>query len=450
MPEPPAFDDLETLLTAPSAWLELVVVIACFVAGWLVDRRLEARKEERTPRLRLPGGVVRFAMPIVALLLLVVVRGIWRRWQPPLLLDVGVLLALALGLIRIALYTLRRLVPTATWLRTSERTIVFGIWALVALHVLGITPEIAAELDGIRLPIGKQEVTLLSVATGIAVVLITVSITLWLSGLVEQRLMRAQLDLSQRALAAKVVRAVLLVLGVLVAFQAIGFDLTLLSVFGGALGVGIGLGLQKLASNYIAGFVILLDRSIRLGDVITVSDRHGVVSEVTSRYVVVRSLDGVEAIVPNETLVTTTVLNHSFSRRAVRASITILVAYGTDVDQALATMVEVARGHPRVLQEETPPAAMVTRLGDIGIELELGVWIRDPENGVAGLRGDLNRDVWRAFQRAGIGVPVRTVEVRSLLPVNDVAGPGSAGAAGNVAGADPSKTSQGPSGGTSS
>ena len=446
MPDQIAFEHLDTLLTAPSAWLELVVVLACFLVGWLVDRRFETRADERTPRLGLPGGVVRFAMPIVALLLLVVARAMWRRWQPPLLLDIGVVLALALALIRIALYTLRRLVPMATWLRTFERTIVFGVWALVVLHVLGITPEIAAELDAIRLPIGKQEVTLLSVTTGIALVLITVSIALWLSGLVEQRLMRAPLDLSQRALASKVVRAVLLVIGVLVAFQAIGFDLTLLSVFGGALGVGIVLGLQKLASNYIAGFVILLDRSIRLGDVITVADRHGVVSEVTSRYVVVRSLDGVEALVPNETLVTTTVLNHSFSKRAVRTAISILVAYGTDVDRALATMVDVARRHPRVLQDESPPSANVTRLTDIGIELELGVWIRDPENGVGGLRGDLNRGVWRAFQEAGIGVPVRTVEVRSLLPA-DAPERANAAAAGNVAAVDPSKASQAPGSG---
>ena len=124
----------------------------------------------------------------------------------------------------------------------------------------------------------------------------------------------------------KVVRALLLAFGVLIALQAVGIDLTLLTVFGGALGVGIGLGLQKLASNYIAGFTILLDRSIRLGDVITVDNRFGVVAKLTSRYVIVRSLDGVEAVVPNETLVTTTVLNHSYTNREVRVGLTVQVS----------------------------------------------------------------------------------------------------------------------------
>jgi small-conductance mechanosensitive channel len=411
--EPIAFDRLETTLTMPLGWLELALVLACFVAGWLVDRAFARRSADDARRLRLPGGVVRFAMPIIALLLLVIARAIWKRYLPTLFLDVGVLLAVALAGIRIVVYTLRRLVPNATWLKGSERTVTYGVWALVALHALGITPQIAAEMNAMRLPLGKAEVTLLTIVQGMTAVVLTIAVTLWLSGLVEQRLMKTQFDLSQRALASKFVRAVLLIVGVLIAFQAIGFDLTLLSVFGGALGVGIGLGLQKLASNYIAGFVILLDRSIRLGDVVTVDNRHGVVSEVTSRYVVVKSLDGVEAIVPNETLVTTTVLNHSFSTRDVRIGVTIMVGYGTDIDRALALMCKVARRHPRVQTEgDRAPAAFVLRFAELGIELELGVWIRDPENGQVNLRSDLNREIWKAFQQAGIGVPVKMQEVR--------------------------------------
>lgn len=411
--EPITFDRLETALTMPLGWIELALVLACFVAGRLVDRSFEKRSEDAAKRLRLPGGVVRFAMPVVALLLLLVARAIWKRYLPTLFLDVGVLLAVALAGIRIVVYTLRRLVPNATWLKGSERTVTYGVWALVALHALGITPQLAAEMDAMRLPLGKREVTLLTIAQGTTAVILTIAVTLWLSGLIEQRLMKTQLDLSQRALASKFVRAVLLIVGVLIAFQTIGFDLTLLSVFGGALGVGIGLGLQKLASNYIAGFVILLDRSIRLGDLVTVDNRHGVVSEVTSRYVVVKSLDGIEAIVPNETLVTTTVLNHSFSNRDVRIGVSIMVSYGTDIDRALALMSEVARRHPRVQTEgDRAPAAFVLRFAELGIELELGVWIRDPENGQTNLRSDLNREIWKAFQQAGIGVPVKMQDVR--------------------------------------
>lgn len=411
--EPITFDRLETTLTTPFGWIELAVALACLFAGWLVDRHFEKRSKDGAKRLRLPGGVVRFAMPVVALLLLLVARAVWKRYLPTLFLDVGVLLAVALAAIRIVVYTLRRLVPNATWLKGSERTVAYGVWTLVALHALGITPQIAAELDALRLPLGKNEVTLLTIAKGTTAVVLTLALTLWLSGLVEQRLVKTPLDLSQRALASKFVRAMLLIVGVLVAFQAIGFDLTLLSVFGGALGVGIGLGLQKLASNYIAGFVILIDRSIRLGDQVTVDNRHGVVTQVTSRYVVVRSLDGVEAIVPNETLVTTTVLNHSFSNRDVRVGATIMVSYGTDIDRALSLMCAIARRHPRVQTEgDRAPAAFVLRFAELGIELELGVWIRDPENGQTNLRSDLNREIWKAFQQAGIGVPVKMQEVR--------------------------------------
>ncbi len=153
--EPIAFDRLETTLTTPLGWLELVVALACFFAGWLVDRRFEKRSEDDAKRLRLPGGVVRFAMPIVALLLLLVARAIWKRYLPTLFLDVGVLLAVALAGIRMIVYTLRRLVPNAAWLKGSERTVTFGVWTLVALHALGITPQIAAEMDALRLPHGQ-------------------------------------------------------------------------------------------------------------------------------------------------------------------------------------------------------------------------------------------------------------------------------------------------------
>lgn len=407
------FARLEAAVSTPRGGVELAITLACFIVGWLVDRGLDKRGEAEAKRLHLPGDVVRFAMPVVAAVLLFVARVVWKRYAPPLFLDIGLALAVALASIRLIVYTLRRLVPDATWLKSSERTVVFLAWTLVALHVFGITPEIAAELDAIKLPVGKPDATLLTIVQGLAAVLLTLAITLWLSGLIERRLMKTQLTLSHRALAARFVRAVLLIVGVLIAFQAIGFDLTLLSVFGGALGVGIGLGLQKLASNYIAGFVILIDRSIRLGDMITVDNRQGVVTQVTSRYVVVRSLDGVEAIVPNETLVTTTVLNHSYSNRDVRLGVNIMVSYGTDIDRALDVMAKIARNHPRVnTNGDRAPMAFVTRFGDLGIDLELGVWISDPENGQQNLKSDLNREIWRAFQEAGIGVPVKVQEVR--------------------------------------
>jgi len=424
---PVSFERIENALAAPAGWVEFGLVALCFAASWLVDRAIRARKRKGVERSHLVKGAARIAMPVATLGLLYVGRAFWRHYGAPLFFDVGIVLALALAAIRILVYTLRRLVPNALWLKSSERSVALAVWTLVALHMLGVTPELAQELDSVRLPLGATELSLLSLIKGVVAVLLTIAITLWVSGLIESRLMKTDLDLSQKALASKFIKAVLVVVGVLIALQSIGLDLTVLSVFGGALGVGIGLGLQKLASNYIAGFVILLDRSIRLGDLVTVGDRYGVVTKVTSRYVVVRSMDGVEAIVPNETMVTTTVLNHSLSAKDLRVAVQIQVAYGTDLDRALGLLLEVARSHPRVENREGhEPAAFVLRFADSGIDLELGVWIADPESGQLNLKSDLNRAIWKSFKDNGISVPFPQREVRIIGTPATAAVPGPA------------------------
>jgi small-conductance mechanosensitive channel len=213
---------------------------------------------------------------------------------------------------------------------------------------------------------------------------------------------------------AKLFRAVLLLVGILVALSMVGIDLTVLSVFGGALGVGIGLGLQKLASNYIAGFTILLDRSVRIGDMITVDNRFGIVSKATARYVVLRSLDGVEAIVPNETMVTTTVLNHSYTSRDIRLGVPVQISYDSDLDLAMQLMTEAALSEPRVLRQPNPPAVLILRFAESGIELELAVWIKDPENGQNNLRSALYLRIWRSFRARGIRIPYPQREIRLI------------------------------------
>ena len=187
----------------------------------------------------------------------------------------------------------------------------------------------------------------------------------------------------------------------------IGVDLTVLSVFGGALGVGLGLGLQKIASNYVSGFIILLDRSIRLGDMITADNHYGEVTKITTRYVVVRALTGVEAIIPNDTLVTTTVQNHSYSDRSVRLVVKVQVSYRTEMAEALRILVDVARAHPRV-QKVPEPTAQVLNLADSGVDLELGFWIEDPERGSQNVRSDVSLALLSEFRARGIEIPFRS------------------------------------------
>jgi len=422
------FSRLEAALASPRGWLELAAAMFCIVAAWAIDRRMEAARARKMMHAVLPGGFVRIAFPLLALALTYVASYAWRRYVGvPLFLAIAVPILVALAIIRMIAYALRRLFPTQSWLPAWEVAIGTAVWGFAILYFLGVLPEIAAGLDDLTIPIGKAQVSLLTIFKGLAVVILTVVVTLWISSLIEQRLSRAShLDGNLRALLAKSIKAVLIAIGVLIALQQIGFDLTLLTVFGGALGVGIGLGLQKLASNYIAGFTILLDRSIRLGDLITVDNKTGVVTRVTSRYVVVRGGDGLEAIVPNETLVTTTVMNHSYTSTEIRITIQILVAYGSDVDRALELLLEAALAETAVLRGERAPSALVSALTDNGITLELGVWIADPSI-QGGLRSTLYRSALKAFAKNAIRIPVpqRDVHVTGTLDVAPDAASGS-------------------------
>jgi small-conductance mechanosensitive channel len=194
---------------------------------------------------------------------------------------------------------------------------------------------------------------------------------------------------------------------VLVTLPAVGIDITVLSVFGGALGVGLGFGLQKVASNYISGFIILLDRSIRIGDLVTVDNQYGEVSQINTRYTLLRALDGTETIVPNENFITQTVVNHSLSEPTVRVAVSVGVSYNTDLDHARELMLAAADEHARVVHDdpEAPPRVFLKEFADSSIVLELAVWIRDPSEGQANLKSDLNWSIWRAFKAAGVEIP---------------------------------------------
>jgi len=213
-------------------------------------------------------------------------------------------------------------------------------------------------------------------------------------------------------------RAVLILVAVLMSLSLVGIDLTVLSVFGGALGVGLGLGLQKIASNYISGFIILLDRSIRLGDIISADGHNGEVTRITTRYVVVRLSTGVEAIIPNDTLVTTTVLNQSYTDKRVRLALRVQVGYRTDVSEAFKVLLDLASKHPRVLKNPEP-TAQVLQLADSGVDLELGFWIEDPERGSQNVRSDLSVALLAAFKARGIEIPYPQREVRLVGAVPD-------------------------------
>jgi small-conductance mechanosensitive channel len=398
------FSRLEGALATTRGWVELALLLACVAVASFVHVRFRRRHpEDPTTHVgRLAIGL----FPTLLLVMVLIARAVFGRSGPLFFLDLAVPLVVALAVINVLVYTVRRLFARAAWLEGSERLIAFAIFGIVALYYLGVTAEINAMLESVTFQIGKSQISLYTIGQGLVVVVVTIALTLWLSGFIERRLMATALDANTRVVLAKFLRAILIVLGVLIALPAIGIDLTLLSVFGGALGVGIGLGLQKLAANYIAGFAVLLDKSIKLGDVVTVDGRHGEVTRFTSRYVVVRQLDGVEAIVPNETLVTTTVLNHAHATALMRLVVPLTVPYGTDLDRVLLLLVEAARAQPSVLLSgERAPQALVAGFGDSGIQLELTLWSSHAEGGAGPLRSALMRNVVDALGKAGIAIP---------------------------------------------
>lgn len=412
------FHRLQAALASPLYWLELAIVLACLGVAWWIDYRIEKRVREGKPTWRHPrllGGVGRIVFSLLGLFFLAIVRPAFgMTGAKPFFIDIAIPLLVALAMIRMLVYVMRNFFADSAWLTASERAISFSIWFLAILYFLGVLPEIAQELDEISLPVGKSPVSLLTIFKGAAVILITLVVALWLSGLIEQRLSHARIDNNLRAVLSRLVRAVILVVGLLIALQAIGFDLTLLTVFGGALGVGVGLGLQKLAANYIAGFTILLDRSIELGDMITVDGRQGRVASVTSRYMLLRGLDGVEIIVPNETVVTTTVLNHSPTAQNVRVTTLVRIAHDADVEAALRLMEEAARVEQRGLGGGEAPAAFLNVVSDLGIELEVVLWISGGNVGVQGVRSDLQRRILAAFAREGIALAPARRDIRLM------------------------------------
>lgn len=406
--------DLWADLQEPAILWQAGALALCVVLAWWLARLLQWRAPDDSREALKRGAAAfrRVVFPLLAMFLLIAGRAVLGNWHKTNLLSVAIPLFGTLAGIRFAVYLLRLGFSHARWLDAFERSIATLVWAALAMHLTGLLPGIVRWLSEVELSAGRHTLSLWSLLSAGFWIVLTLLLALWAGAALEARLMRAEgLHTSLRVVFARLGRTVLIVAAVLVVLPLIGVDLTVLSVFGGALGVGLGLGLQKIASNYVSGFILLLDRSIRLGDMITADGHYGAVTRITTRYVVVRSLTGVEAIIPNDTLVTTTVLNHSYTDKNVRLAVRVQVAYGTDVPATLKLLAEIARRHPRV-RREPEPVAQVVSLADNGVELEIGFWISDPENGTQNVRSDVSVALLQEFRDREIEIPFPQREVR--------------------------------------
>jgi small-conductance mechanosensitive channel len=415
---------------------EIAAVTVCLWVGWLVGATLRDRYQRRgitTPTaltwtyLASQGFVV--VTPVVlALVLVTMMRGVlFAAHFDVTLLDAAMRLIGAYVAVRVGVFLFAASLGNKSWMQHWETRVTLLIWLAIAAEFLGWLDPIIATLDSVGVASGKSRITVWSILKLLFTLTLFVLVAAWISRWVERRLKKlSNLAPSTRIGIAKFANAFLIGLSILMGLNAAGVDLTALTVLTGAIGLGLGFGLQSIAANFVSGFVLLMDRSIKPGDVISLSGQAGTstenfgwVQELRGRYVVVRDRDGVEMLVPNQQLISNAVINWSYTDPRIRLKLPIRVSYGDDPELALQILLTACEGQARVLRDPLPVSRLM-HFGDSGIELELRFWISDPQDGVNNVRSDVNRAIWRLFKEHRITIPVAQHEVRVHNALPDV------------------------------
>lgn len=389
--------------------VELAVIAGCALLAWglaVGARRAWPFATDKPSILNGARGFDGVLFPLFWLGLAYIARLELSRWQPVPFFRVALPALVALAIIRIGVKALQAAFPKAASVRTLERSISWLVWLCFVMWVTGILPLVMQELDQVTWQVGGAKLSIATLLRGVITVGVVVMLALWASGVIESRLLRAAsgAELSVRIAISNAVRVLLLSVGVLVALSAVGINLTALSVLGGAIGVGIGLGLQKLAANYVSGFVVLAERAIRIGDMVRVDNFEGQVTDIRTRYTVIRAGNGGESIVPNEMMVTQRVENLSLTNRRVWRSSVISVGYDSDVELVMRLLREAALSSSRVLREPAPSASL-SAFGADGLEFTVGFWMDQPESGQLGLRSEVNLAILKSLREHGIDIP---------------------------------------------
>jgi small-conductance mechanosensitive channel len=417
-------DELVAELSRPGAVAEFAILAGCLVAAWIVVRLIRGRAR--------PIGSIWFGnrifdgvfFPVLALAFAYAARVALAGTIKPAVFKVAIPILISLVVIRLSVRVLGRTFPSVHWVRTVERSISWLAWIAVVLWITGVSPLVLDAMDDVRWKVGNGQMTLRNLFEGGITAGVVLVLALWISAAIERKLLSTVggHDLSLRKIAANVVRALLLFFGLLIALSAVGIDLTTLSVLGGAIGVGLGFGLQKIAANYISGFVILAERSLRIGDMVKVDNFEGRITDIRTRYTVIRSLGGREAIIPNETLITTRVENSSLADPRVLVQTAVQVAYGTDV-RTLQPMLEAAiAAIARVVADPRPSVQLAAFSAD-GMDLTINFWIRDSENGQGNVKSEVNLAVLDVLNREGIEIPFPQRVVHAVVSAEKSAAP---------------------------
>lgn len=413
--------DLESWALAmaqPATLIELGSLAACGLGAWLLSSLvLKGLGQQDQNSILFGRRIVDGALfPALLLALAYLAKALLSRTMPLTLFQLAIPVLLALLVIRVGVKVLQAAFKDTPLIKLLERTISWVVWVAVVLWVSGLLPLVLEELDQITWKVGGTTLSVRTLIEGSLTAVAVLIVTLWISSAIESRLLRQATggELSLRKAVSNATRSLLMFVGLLMALSAVGIDLTALSVLGGAIGVGVGFGLQKLAANYVSGFVILAERSMRIGDNVRVDNFEGIITQINARYTVIRSLAGRESIVPNELLIINRVENLSLADSRVWQFTTVTVAYDTDIDHVMALLSQVALAQDRVLREP-PPAVGLATFGADGLELRVGYWIGDPENGTDNLRSLVNLGILRTLREHKIDIshPQRVVQVQA-------------------------------------
>lgn len=420
---PTEFDGLDAwfaALTRPSALTELGVLLACVVLAWLVT--CGASRARRVPDVssilfgrRMVDGVL---FPLLLLVFAYAAQALLARLLPLAVFRVAIPVLLALALIRLSVKVLQAAFENTPIVRALERTFSWLAWLALVLWVSGLLPAILDQLDEIKWKIGSSQLSVRNLLEGLLTASVVLLITLWISSAIESRVLRSATgsELSLRKAFSNATRALLMFVGLLLALSAVGIDLTALSVLGGAVGVGIGFGLQRLAASYVSGFVMLAERSVRIGDNVRVDGFEGRITDINARYTVIRALSGRESIVPNEMFISNRVENLSLSDLQVLQSTVVSVGYDSDVELVMRLLLEAASRQERVAKSPGP-GVNLTNFGADGLEFTVNYWITDPENGQQNLRSLVNLAILQLLRENGIEIPYpqRVIHTRASV-----------------------------------
>ena len=408
---PQPLDDLDGWLAAftqTTVLVELGALALCVALSWglvvLLRRGLGAYDGKSI--LFGQRGVDGVLFPLLLLCLSGIALALVGQFVRVAVFKVAIPVLVALVVIRIGVKVLRVAFEEARWARSLEHTISWIAWLAMVLWVSGLLPVVLNELDQIKWKVGGATMSVRSMIEGLLTAGAVLILTLWISSALETRLLRSATggELSLRKALSNATRAMLMFVGLIVALSSVGIDLTALSVLGGAVGVGIGFGLQKLAANYISGFVILAERSMRIGDSVRVDGFEGIITQINARYTVVRSSSGRESIVPNELLITSRVENLSLADSHLYQTTVVSVAYDSDENQVMELLLQAALAQERVLRDPTP-SIYLSAFGADGLEFTVGYWLRDVQNGQMNLCSDINRAILSALRAHNIEIP---------------------------------------------